>query len=223
MSGTGTSTASTAPQAITAAGPIARAAWEAFVTAGTLRASTRNVYRQTALRFLHWLEPQGIGLVEVTAPDVDRFLEALDITTASRSLYRAALRRFFDALTAREVMAVNPADDAKPGKAEALSEPVPVGADGAEPPPTLDELKSMVRELDPGAIDDNPEMLDAGVVLLAGACLGTGKIAPICRFTRVHPRPVAKFAQRLRANSVWTAEAGDDPDTRRLYVTEGDQ
>jgi hypothetical protein len=55
-------------------------------------------------------------------------------------------------------------------------------------------------------MDNDPEMFDAGVVLLAGLRLGTGKLMPISRFTGVSPWRVAKFAKRLRANGVWTPD-----------------
>src|SRR5262249_10165930 len=75
-----------------------------------------------------------------------------------------------------------------------------------EAAPTLAEMKEAIRELDPAAMDDDPEMLDAGLVVLAGLNLGTRRIMPISRFTGVPPRQVAEFAERLRANGVWSPE-----------------
>jgi hypothetical protein len=199
------------PLAILAAGPAAQSAWAEFAFGGSFRPATRRCYRSVALCFLRWLEPQGIGLPTVAPEWVERFLDAQDIGAGRKSQYRTSLRRFFDTMAAHGVVAANPADQAGRGQGD------PLGSAGTERQqtdhpekdedlPTLAELKEAIRELDPGAMDDNPEMLDAGVVLLAGARLGTSKLAPISRFTGISLRRVAAFAQRLRANGVWTAD-----------------
>lgn len=93
------------------------------------------------------------------------------------------------------------------GAVRSDSEEALVSEDGnADRSPTLAEMKAAIRELDPPTMDDNPEMLDAGLVLLAGAYLGTKKLMPISRLTGVSPWRVAKFAKRLRANGVWTKD-----------------
>jgi hypothetical protein len=182
------------PTAIAAAGPAAVAAWHDFTGAEGFRAATRDIYRRTALRFLRWLEPQGIGLAQVSAGVVERYLAEQGIAPNSKVTYRTAVRRLFDALAARQAVPTNPTDRAGGGADDPLSLP------------TLTEMKAAIRDLDPSAMDDDPEMLDAGVVLLAGLHLGTGKIEPISRFTGVATERVAEFAERLRANGVWTPD-----------------
>jgi hypothetical protein len=101
------------PATIIAAGPAAVAAWDDFTASGALRASTQSIYRRTALRFLHWLEPQGIGLSQITPLLLERFLDEKDLSYESKVTYRTALRRFLAALIARQAVPSNPADRAK--------------------------------------------------------------------------------------------------------------
>jgi transposase-like protein len=110
----------------------------------------------------------------------------------------------FDALVARQAVAENPDDQAGRGTDDTLE----------TTPPSLDEMRAAIRELDPAAMDDAPDMLDAGLVLLAGLQLGTKKIRPISRFTRVPARRVEEFARRLRASGVWT------PDGKTAFETD---
>jgi hypothetical protein len=183
------------PAAIATAGPAACEAWDRFA-GEKCSPSTRAVYQSTVRRFLRWIEPQGIGLAQVTGPAVERFLASLSVPPTTRIQYRSSLRRFFNALVVRGVVTSNPADQA------GIGDEVPP----AEGLPSLAELQAAIRELDPAGMAGDTEMLDAGVVLLGGLYFGTGKIMPISRYTRVPPRRVAEFAERLRANGVWTAD-----------------
>ena len=171
------------PPAIVSAGPAAGAAWAEFVAGDGLKPSTRKLYRNHARRFLAWLEPQGIGLAAVTRATVESYLDGQATCYQERMIYRTPLRRLFAVLLAHHAIPYDP-----------LSLP------------PLEELKAAIRELAPPAMDDNPEMLDAGVVLLAGLHFGTSELMPISRFTGVAPERVAEFAQHLRANGVWTPD-----------------
>src|SRR6516162_7419025 len=52
------------PGLIRAAGPAACAAWDDFLYSGAMSVTTRYGYRTVVLRFLGWLEPQGIAVAD---------------------------------------------------------------------------------------------------------------------------------------------------------------
>lgn len=84
------------------------AVWDAFATRGGFRPATRAEYRRIAQRFLRWLESQGIGLGQISAPVVRQFLDAQHVSPSTKSLYLAALCRFFDALVCGSLIPTNP-------------------------------------------------------------------------------------------------------------------
>jgi hypothetical protein len=94
---------------IAAAGLPAVSAWQDFLTSRAIAVSTRRVRRSIVLRFLNWLEPQGVALAEVTAVAVDGFLDHCDVRADSTPIYRGSLRHFFTELVAHGVLAGNPA------------------------------------------------------------------------------------------------------------------
>jgi hypothetical protein len=102
------------PDAIGAAGLEAVAAWEVFVAGGQYAPTTRTIYRSIAVRFLCWLEPQGVGLAQVTPSVVEAFLEAQAVASTTKYQYRQAIRRLFAALAARGVVLSNPAARVEP-------------------------------------------------------------------------------------------------------------
>lgn len=95
----------------------ALAALDHFGAAAGLRPGTRHGYHTVAVRFLRWIEPQGIGLSQVTSQVVEHFLASLTIAPTSRSAYRTGLRHFLDALDSRALMEANPVADGRPGPA----------------------------------------------------------------------------------------------------------
>jgi hypothetical protein len=178
---TPTTTSDNMPPAIAAAGPAAVIAWEAFLAAEGLKPTTRKLYRNRCLRFFTWLDQQGFGLAAVTRATVESYLDTTGIE--DRVIYRTPLRRLFAVLMTHQAIPYDP-----------LSLP------------TLAEMQAALRDLDPSAMHDNPEMLDAGVVLLAGLHFGTKDILPISSFTGVAPERVAEFAERLRASGIRTPD-----------------
>ena len=101
------------PGLIRAAGPAACAAWDDFLYSGAMSVTTRYGYRTVVLRFLGWLEPQGIAVADVTPDAVERYLEHLAVSPAIGMQYRRVLRKFFATLVARGVIADNPAARAR--------------------------------------------------------------------------------------------------------------
>lgn len=193
------------PAAIAAAGPAALTAWEEFLGGEGLRPSSRNLYRQRAAQFLRWLGAQGLDLTQVTPALVASYLDGRSASPHSRMAYRTPLRRLFDCLVARQVISQNPTRTALVSRAVIRSNPAAVPPEEPRAPVSLDELKATVREVDP-TLEEDSELFDAGLVLLAGAFLGTKYVMPISRFSGASPRRVAEFARRLRANGVWTTD-----------------
>jgi hypothetical protein len=212
-------TPSDVPPAIAAAGPEARAAWDDLTRGEDFRASTRDAYRGAALRFLRWLEPQGVGLALVSPRLVERFLDEQDLAPKSKVTYRTGVRRFFDALVARNALPSNPADEAELSverleaaaaatpPEETAAEAWPASSEGSHPGrPTLAELKGYVRELALDPIEEDDEDFAAALVLVAALYLGSRDLEGLSRLTEIPLPLIEQFAGRLRANGVWTAD-----------------
>jgi hypothetical protein len=148
------------------------------------------------------MEPRGIGLAEATPELVQRFLDEQGVSPATKGMYLVALRRFFDLLVARQAVPSNPAGQVRQPVSERGRHDKP----DRRAPPTRDELKGYVRELALAPIEEGDEDFEPALVMLAGLCLGTRKVMPLSRLTGVAPRRVAEFAERLRANGVWTSD-----------------
>jgi integrase/recombinase XerD len=97
------------PQLVSDASPAAAFAWDEFFR-GTLRnAHTRAAYSRAVHAFLKWLEPSRIPITLLTPGKVGEYFDQLKLSTPSKKLALAALRRFFDVLVNRHVMILNPA------------------------------------------------------------------------------------------------------------------
>lgn len=130
----------TIPRVVAEAGPHARFVWDEFF-AGTLRnPHTRKAYARAATHFLGWLESGSIPLVQVTPGMVGTFLDLLPVSTPSKKLTLAALRRFFDALVLRHVLVLNPAASVRAERYEAV--------DGKTPEITPAEARKLLDSID---------------------------------------------------------------------------
>jgi hypothetical protein len=207
------------PAAIRAAGPAARAAWDDFVAGAAFRPATRYRYRTDAARFLRWLEPQGIELGQVTPQLVERFLDTHDVSLATKGMYRTGLRRFFDALVARQAVPSNPADQAGCGTDGPLAAP-PAGSREATPVEdgrsTLEELKAFLYDLD--RISEDSDYFRPGLVAMYPIVVGGMDPQQIAAFTGIPLPEVELYAGRLRENGVWTPDGKirvefEDPDS----------
>jgi hypothetical protein len=86
----------------------ALAAWDRWSKATGMRPSSSDHYLKIAKRFLLWFEPQSHTLRDATLHDVERFLTSLDRLSTTHESYRQALRHFFDALVAADLLSANP-------------------------------------------------------------------------------------------------------------------
>lgn len=101
--------ASEPPAVIAASGPSAQFAWDEFLYGVIRNPHTRRSYERATRRFLAWTETRGRRLHEVTPADVGRYLDGLAGSPASKKVYLAALRHFFDRLVQRHAVVLNPA------------------------------------------------------------------------------------------------------------------
>lgn len=97
------------PVLITEASPQARFAWEEFFAGEIRNAHTRRAYERAARSFLSWCQKRGLSLTTITPGDVGRYLDGLDLAAPSKKVELAALRKFFDRLTVRHAVVLNPA------------------------------------------------------------------------------------------------------------------
>jgi site-specific recombinase XerD len=71
---------------------------------------TRVAYERAVRRLLAWCEARGIDdLRHLAHGDSGRCLDELDASVPTRNLHLAGIRRFFDRLVTRHVVALNPA------------------------------------------------------------------------------------------------------------------
>lgn len=104
-----TSTVLPAPAAVANAGAAGMFAWDEFFIATLRNRNTRATYLRAVTRFLAWVEPAEPDLKRITPGLVGRYFDELDLAIPSKKLHLAAIRRFFDVLVQRHVVALNPA------------------------------------------------------------------------------------------------------------------
>jgi integrase/recombinase XerD len=102
-----------APQIIIEAGTAAGFAWDEFFSATIRNPHTRAAYRRAVLRFLHWMGPFELPLARITPAHVGRFIDEYPGSVPSRKLALAALRSFFDVMTVRQAVFLNPASSVR--------------------------------------------------------------------------------------------------------------
>jgi hypothetical protein len=84
------------PATIAKAGPKAQVAWTRFATRH--RPRTQHAYRKHVSLYLRWLDANGIGLLDATPTDVERFFDDRELTRLTKQIYRSAIRTFYHTL-----------------------------------------------------------------------------------------------------------------------------
>jgi integrase/recombinase XerD len=97
------------PVLIRDAGGAARFAFEEFLHGKIRNRFTRKAYLHAVKQFSKWCAGRQLELVQITPADVGRYLDSMTVSTPTRKLHLAALRRFFDELVMRHVVILNPA------------------------------------------------------------------------------------------------------------------
>jgi len=130
------------PRIVAELGPTAVFAWDEFFR-GTLRnAHTRTAYSRAVRALLGWLEIRGVPLVQVTPGIIGSYFDQFGGSIPTQKLALAAIRRFFDALTLRHVMAFNPALSVR-GARYSMTE-------GKTPAIPIDQARTLLAAIDVG-------------------------------------------------------------------------
>ena len=96
------------PAIILRAGNNAAFATDEFFSAMIPNPHTRRAYGRAVSRFLSWCDRQTIELAQVTPGDAGRYIEALAELVSTQIQAVAALRKYFDVLTLRHAVPLNP-------------------------------------------------------------------------------------------------------------------
>lgn len=102
-----------APRLIVEAGTNAEFAWAEYFSATIRNLHTRRAYRRAVTRFLKWVEPFDVALDRITPSLVARFIDEYPGSAPSRKLALAAIRSFFDLMTVRHAVFMNPASSVR--------------------------------------------------------------------------------------------------------------
>lgn len=132
------------PAAIRAAGPAAEYAWDEFFAGIVRNRHTRAAYKRAVTRFLSWLEPRGCSLVQVTPGMIGGYLDGLPLSATSRKVELAALRSFFDVLTVRHVVVLNPALSVRGERVQVV--------EGLTPEITPSQARHLLASIDTGTL-----------------------------------------------------------------------
>ncbi len=97
------------PAIITRAGFAARFAWDEFFEGELPNRHTRTAYRRAVRQFLGWCEQRDTALQQITPGLVGQYFGQHAGSIPTKKLHLAAIRRFFDRLVTRHMVALNPA------------------------------------------------------------------------------------------------------------------
>ncbi len=128
------------PSIVKQAGDSARFAWEEFFYGRIRSEHTRRAYYRAVVRFMTWCEGQQIGLRQITPAHVGVYLTQLNIATASKKQVLAALRHFFDGMTTRHAVALNPALSVRTERYSVL--------EGKTPEITVKQVRHLLQSID---------------------------------------------------------------------------
>ena len=128
------------PRLITEAGTAAAFAWDEFFAATIRNPHTRAAYRRAALRFLAWLEPHGVPLINVTPGMVGRYFDEHPGSVPSKKLALAALRSLFDLLVVRQALFLNPAASVRTERYQVL--------EGKTPEIGKEQIRTLLASID---------------------------------------------------------------------------
>ena len=128
------------PALIRDAGTAARFAFEEFLHGKIRNRFTRKAYLHAVKRFSGWCAERQLNLVRVAPADVGRYLDAMMVSTPTRKLHLAALRRFFDELVMRHVVILNPALSVRTERHQAV--------EGKTPEISIQQARRLLKAID---------------------------------------------------------------------------
>lgn len=164
------------PAIVSAAGAAACFVWDEFLTGSIRNPHTRRAYRRAVRSFLAWVEGKGLQLTQITPGLVGRYLDSLEISAPSKKLQLAAIRGFFDQLTLRHVVILNPASSVKAERYEVM--------EGKTPEITIEQVRSLLQSID---ISHVVGMRDRAVIaILVYTAARIGAVANLKRGNLTH-------------------------------------
>ncbi len=128
------------PTLIRNAGVAARFAFEEFLHGKIRNRFTRKAYLHAVKRFSVWCAERQLNLVRVAPADVGRYLDSMMVSTPTRKLHLAALRRFFDELVMRHVVILNPALSVRTERHQAV--------EGKTPEISIQQARRLLKAID---------------------------------------------------------------------------
>lgn len=128
------------PRLIVEAGTAAEFAWSEYFSATIRNSHTRRAYQRAVTRFLRWVEPFDVSLDRVTPSLVARFIDEYPGSAPSRKLALAAIRSFFDLMTIRHAVFMNPASSVRGERYQVI--------EGKTPEISRDQARQLLSSID---------------------------------------------------------------------------
>jgi integrase/recombinase XerD len=125
---------------VQAGGNSAGFVWDEFFLATLRNPHTRAAYGRAIGRLLTWLTERDVPLTQTAPGMIGAYLDELGGSIPSKKLALAAIRRFFDALTLRHVVAFNPALSVR-GERYSINE-------GKTPAIPIDQSRTLLSSID---------------------------------------------------------------------------
>ena len=152
------------PVLIRDAGGAARFAFEEFIHGQIRNPFTRKAYLHAVKRFSEWCAGRQLDLVRITPADVGRYLDSLTVSTPTRKLHLAALRRFFDELVMRHVVILNPALSVRTERHQAV--------EGKTPEISIEHARRLLKSIDVSHDVGRRDRAIIGILIYTAARVG---------------------------------------------------
>lgn len=152
------------PTLVAAAGPAAQFAYEEFIYGKLRNPSTRKNYRHCVHRFLRFCESRHRKLTMVTPRDIGEFLDQLPFAAATKKLYLAAFRHFFDTLVSRHAVLLNPAASVRGERLQVI--------EGKTPEIGVAAARKLLRSIDTSGIVGLRDRAIIGILIYTAVRVG---------------------------------------------------
>ena len=152
------------PELIRDAGGAARFAFEEFIHGQIRNPFTRKAYLHAVKRFSQWCTCRQLDLVRIAPADVGRYLDSMTVSTPTRKLHLAALRRFFDELVMRHVVILNPALSVRTERHQAV--------EGKTPEISIEHARRLLKSIDASHAIGHRDRAIIGILIYTAARVG---------------------------------------------------
>ena len=152
------------PVLIRDAGGAARFAFEEFLHGKIRNRFTRKAYLHAVRRFSEWCAGRQLDLVRISPADVGRYLDSMTVSTPTRKLHLAALRRLFDELVMRHVVILNPALSVRTERHQAV--------EGKTPEISIQQARRLLKAIDCSHSVGRRDRAVIGILIYTAARVG---------------------------------------------------